>query len=135
MSADIFRRVDHVEIVPRDATRSIDFYTGVLGFSLAQRVPVKMPPLREVSYLRLGDTVIEILDVEAPEAKSSSAWPIGFRALALEVGDMDEALRHLREHGVTISIEPVDLGDSLRGEILDPDGLTIEIRQWKQRAW
>jgi hypothetical protein len=27
--------------------------------------------------------------------------------------------------------EPVDLGHSLRGEIRDPDGLIIELRQWK----
>lgn len=135
MSTNIFRRVDHVEIVPLDAARSIDFYVSVLGFTVAQRVPVNMPPLREVSYLKLGDTVVEILDVETPDARSSSAWQIGYRALALEVGDMDAAVQHLQQHGVTISLEPRDLGDSFRGEILDPDGLTIEIRQWKERPW
>jgi glyoxylase I family protein len=28
-------------------------------------------------------------------------------------------------------MEPVDLGDSFRGEIRDPDGLILELRQWK----
>ena len=28
-------------------------------------------------------------------------------------------------------MEPVDLGYSFRGEIRDPDGLILELRQWK----
>jgi glyoxylase I family protein len=38
---------------------------------------------------------------------------------------------HLKSKGIEITIPPVDLGDSFRGEIRDPDGLIIELRQWK----
>jgi len=30
----IFKRVDHVEIVPRNAEKTIDFYVNVLGFRI-----------------------------------------------------------------------------------------------------
>ncbi len=49
---------------------------------------------------------------------------------ALEVEDMDEAITYLKSKGVVISVEPVNLGKSKRAEIKDPDGLTIELRQW-----
>ncbi|MDY0177235.1 MAG: hypothetical protein RBT25_10135 [Lentisphaeria bacterium] len=42
---------------------------------------------------------------------------------------MQKAVQHLEENKVCISKQPVDLGDSWRGEFLDPDGLTIELRQ------
>ncbi len=44
---------------------------------------------------------------------------------------MAKAVEYLKGKGVDIALEPVDLGDSLRGEIRDPDGLIIELRQWK----
>jgi glyoxylase I family protein len=92
---------------------------------------VKMPPLREVIYLELGDTVIEIFSADNPKLKSEVPWEVGYRGIALEVEDMAEAVDYLEAKGITIAREPVDLGDSFRGEIRDPDGLIIELRQWK----
>ena len=53
-----------------------------------------------------------------------------YRMFALEVEDMDEAITYLKSKNVVISMEPVNLGKSKRAEIKDPDGLTIELRQW-----
>lgn len=44
---------------------------------------------------------------------------------------MAEAVEYLKCQGIAMAREPVDLGHSLRGEIRDPDGLIIELRQWK----
>jgi len=49
----MFKRIDHVEIVPRDVRKAIDFYTDILGFRIKSRNEVKMPPMREVIYLQL----------------------------------------------------------------------------------
>ncbi len=127
----MFKRIDHVEIVPRNAEETIAFYVDVLGFSITKRNEVKMPPMREVIYLQLGDTVIEVISVDDPEPKSEIHWGVGYRGIALEVEDMAAAVDYLRGRGVAIAREPVDLGDSYRGEIRDPDGLIIELRQWK----
>lgn len=127
----MFKRIDHVEIVPRDAERTIAFYTDILGFRIQNRNPVKMPPMREVIYLQLGDTVIEIISADDPKPKSEIPWEIGYRGIALEVEDMANAVNYLRGRGIDIAREPVDLGNSYRGEIRDPDGLIIELRQWK----
>ncbi len=37
----------------------------------------------------------------------------------------------VRGRGVKITVEPMDIGASIRGEIMDPDGFMVELRQWK----
>ena len=127
----IFKRVDHVEIVPRNAEKTIDFYVNVLGFRIRSRNEVKMPPMREVIYLELGDTVIEIISADDPKPKSETPWEVGYKGIALEVDDMAMAVDYLKDKRIAIAQEPIDLDDSFRGEIRDPDGLIIELRQWK----
>ncbi len=87
--------------------------------------------MREVIYLQLSDTVIEIISADDPKPKSDTPWEVGYRGIALEVEDMVKAVDYLKGKGIPMAREPVDLGDSYRGEIRDPDGLIIELRQWK----
>jgi glyoxylase I family protein len=130
-AAMMFRGIDHVEIVPRDAEKTVDFYVNILGFRIRSRNDVRMPPMREVIYLELGDTVIEIISADNPKPKSEAHWEVGYRGIALEVEDIAKAVDYLKDKGIAIAREPIDLGDSFRGEIRDPDGLIIELRQWK----
>jgi glyoxylase I family protein len=127
----MFKRIDHIEIVPSNVEKTLDFYQTILGFNLKNRVQVDAPPMKEVIYLKLGDTMIEVISAEKPAMKSEEAWQVGYRAIALEVEDMEKAVEYLKERGIAIAREPVDLGTSIRGEIRDPDGLTIELRKWK----
>ena len=57
----MFKRIDHIEIVPNDVEKSLDFYQNTLGFELKNRVQVNAPPMKEVIYLVLGDTMIEVI--------------------------------------------------------------------------
>jgi catechol 2,3-dioxygenase-like lactoylglutathione lyase family enzyme len=120
-----------VEIVPEDPERTIDFYTGILNFKIKSRNAVKKPPMQEVVYLELGDTVIEIISVDNATPKSEVPWQVGYRGIALEVENMAEAVQYLKGKSIDMAVEPADLGGSFRGEIRDPDGLIIELRQWK----
>lgn len=127
----MFKRIDHVEIVPADIERSIRFYTEVLGFRLKSRHAVPSPPMKEVVYLTLGDTMLELISADVPNDDRGPAWRVGFRSMALEVEDMGQALRALEAKGIRPSWGPVDLGTSERAEIEDPDGLSVELRKWK----
>lgn len=127
----MFKRIDHIEIVAQDIERSIAFYSDILGFRLQERIPLRHAPMREVVYLSLGDTMLELIAAETPAPKSTAAWQVGYRAMALAVTDMAQAVAYLKAKGVPMHIEPVDLGNSWRGELLDPDGLIIELREWK----
>jgi glyoxylase I family protein len=127
----IFKRVDHAEIVPRNAEETISFYVDILGFSIKQRKDIPVPPMKEVIFLELGDTVIEIISVDDPKPRSEEEWQVGCKGVALEVVDMSEAVNYLQEKGVALAWGPLELGDSVRAEIRDPDGIMIELREWK----
>jgi len=68
--------------------------------------------------------------VENPAPPSQEPWQVGYPRLALEVENMDKAVEYLKDKGVEISLGPINLGTSKRAEIKDPDGLSIELRQW-----
>lgn len=126
----MFKRIDHIEIVPQNYEETITFYCEVLGFTIKERQQVERPPMREIIYLELGGTVVELIAVDNPKPLSKQDWQVGYRALALEVMDMDEAINYLSSKGVKPSWGPVSLGKSKRAEITDPNGLQIELRQW-----
>jgi glyoxylase I family protein len=126
----MFKRIDHVELIPTDYEKTISFYTDILGFEIKERQTLDMPPLKEIAYLTLGDTMMEFLNVENPEAASANPWRVGYVGIAIEVDNMDEAVAYLKDKGVDIAWGPMDIGGPIRAEIRDPDGLTIELRQW-----
>ena len=126
----MFNRIDHPEITTRDMAGSVKFYTEILGFQVTSQH--KMDGSRgitEIVFMKLGDTSLELL--EFPDAEPISEKPqVGYRMMAITVDDMPSAIKYLKEKGVTISREPMSLGESWRGEFLDNNGLAIEIRQW-----
>ena len=126
----MFKRIDHVEIVPGDVDRAIDFYSDVLGFKIKMRKKMENPPLEELIYMELGDTVIELMRVKNPAPKSAEPWIVGYRMMAIEVEDMDRVVEYLKQKGVATTKGPIVSGTSRRAEIRDPDGIPIELRQW-----
>lgn len=126
----MFKKIDHIEIIPTDIDKSIDFYVSILGFKVKERFNVPMQPMKEIVYLDLGNTVIELISVDSPANKSQKQWEVGYRAIAIEVENMDSAVNYLKNNGIPITWGPVSTGRSIRAEIQDPDGLPIELRQW-----
>ena len=126
----MFKRIDHIEIIPRNIEKTISFYTGILGFKIKQRQKVEVPPLEEIVYIELNGSVIELMKVKNPALTSQNPWQAGLRMIAIEVEDMDMVVKYLTSKGVEITWGPETLGKSKRAEIKDPDGLSIELRQW-----
>ncbi len=121
--------IDHVEIVTRDMEKSLEFYVNVLGFQEHSRHKFEGRALTQIVFLKLGDSMLEIL--EFPDAADLEEGPrVGMRMFALRVPDMDVEIKRLRGLGVEISREPVTMGESKRAEIKDPNGISLEIRQW-----
>jgi len=125
----MFKRIDHVEIIPKDIEETLSFYTDVLGFKVKERNKMNMPTLSEISYLTLGDTMIELLAFKAAAPGPDGPF-VGYRMLALEVDDMDQVVEYLKSKGVAITRGPVTMGKTKRAEIKDPSGISIELRQW-----
>ncbi len=126
----MFKRIDHLEITTGNLKESVDFYTDVIGFKFKENMLVNHPPLYEIVFLTLGDTMLELLGVHQPDEQSQIIWQTGYHQMAIEVDNMEKALEYLKTKGVTISMDPVKTGTSSRAKILDPNGLSIELRQW-----
>jgi glyoxylase I family protein len=125
----MFKRIDHVEIVPKDFELSLRFYTEQLGFRLVDRHAVGGPPITEVAYLTLNESAIELLHAEVPQARGGRGT-VGYNAMAWEVDDMQATLRELEGKGIAPSWGPRTNEAYIRAEIEDPDGNSIELRQW-----
>jgi glyoxylase I family protein len=131
----MFKKIDHVEIVTNDLDRTVDFYTNVLGFKikLTQRIdPSSLGVPINIVYLQLGGSAVELISYEgATIAPAPTGEQLGYRMMALEVEDMNEAVTYLKAKGVDTSWGPRVFEDSYaRAEIRDPNGYRIELRQW-----
>lgn len=130
----MFKRIDHIELLTAAPERIIAFYTRLLGFRERERTRIPQTPSGplDLVYLDLGGTTLEVMCY--PEAKRlaprSPEQAQGWQCLALEVEDMDAAVRMLGENGVATAWGPMKRPDYARAEIRDPDGNPIELRQW-----
>ena len=126
----MLKRIDHVEIVPQNFDRSLAFYTGTLGFTLDHRYPIDASPIKEVAYLTLNGSAIELLRAEPAAVQARQSGQVGYNAMAWEVDDMEATLRHLAAKGIAPTWGPRTRPTYIRAEIADPDGNAIELRQW-----
>jgi glyoxylase I family protein len=130
----MFKRIDHVELTVDDPDKTIAFYTGVLGFQVKSRDRIERSALGvplNLVYLDLGGTVIEVIHYEGMKvAPAQQGDHLGYGIIALEVEDMQKALEYLKTKGVECSWGPRTRERYARAEIRDPNGHSIELRQW-----
>jgi glyoxylase I family protein len=101
----MFKRIDHVEIVTDQLDRTVQFYIDVLGFTMKSRDRIERSglgvPIERVP--RPGGTVVELISYEgAPVDPAPQTEHLGYRMIALEVDDMQNAADHLKTKGVDI---------------------------------
>jgi glyoxylase I family protein len=126
----MFKRIDHIELVTADPARAERFYTEVLGFKVRERATVSGGALHLV-YLDLGGTTVELMTYESVKPKvRETGEHLGYRMMALEVDDMQQALDYLKGKGVEPVWGPITRPAYGRAEIRDPDGNHIEPRHW-----
>ena len=122
-------RLLHTMLRVGNLQRSIDFYTHVLGMNLLRRkeYPDGRFTLAFVGYgEESGNTVIELTynwDTERYDLGS------GFGHIAIEVDDVYEAVKELRNRGgkVIRDAGPMNAGTTIIAFIEDPDGYPIEL--------
>ena len=130
----MFKRIDHVEIVTDQPERTVEFYTGVLGFTVKSRDRIERSGLgvpMSLVYLELGGTVVELISYEGASVDPAPRNEhLGYRMIALEVDDMEKTTAYLKTKGVDLAWGPRVRETYARAEIRDPNGYPIELRQW-----
>jgi len=122
------KKLGHVGIFVRDVEKSKRFYTGILGF--------KVSDVNEkgIVFLRCGADHHDTVLIPLPKEKQSSVFPERreIQQISYEVDrveDLREALKFLKEKGVTIvsGLQQRGPGNDRTIDFLDPDGNNIQL--------
>lgn len=120
--------VHHIAVIASDYARSRHFYTEVLGLQVIAEVYRQARDSWKLD-LRLNDGVqIELFSFPSPPPRLSRPEACGLRHLALQVADIEAAMRQLQAHGVEVEALRVDEYTGRRFTFFaDPDGLPLEL--------
>jgi len=118
--------LDHVVVRCRNAERSLDFYTRVLGCREERRIPAI-----GLVQLRAGASMIDLVPADPPPTHEGRN--IDHVCLGIDVPDMEGTVRWLREQGVEMLGDPAERygarGMGLSVYVLDPDGNVLELKR------
>jgi lactoylglutathione lyase len=121
--------VHHIGIRVSALDRSVDFYRH-LGFELCwEHAEDSVYGLRNAHGVEIN------LIVNANESNDGKNVLMdvtpkyaGYTHVALQIASIEETLKYLKEHGISISEGPVRLGDGVSLFVRDPDRNVIELR-------
>jgi glyoxylase I family protein len=121
-------RTHHVAVICSDYEQSRRFYVDILGLEVISEI-YRAERRSHKLDLRLPDGVqIDLFSFPDPPRRPSYPEACGLRHLALEVPEIDLAVKELKTHG--IAVEPVRI-DEYTGKrftfFADPDGLPLEL--------
>lgn len=143
----MIKNVDHLAIYVAELERSIAFYRDVLGFEETIRWETKIPGVKQISFMKCGDAVIELFEIEGAKPLVDDPQMAGFKHLCIEVDDFDKDYERIAGMGVNVLEEPhvlnsenlitkldtvgLDMEKGLKRAVFaDPDGLPIELLYW-----
>jgi glyoxylase I family protein len=126
------RGIDHVVLRVTDIELMRRFYCDILGAThVAYRAQFGM------SHLRVGESMIDLVEVNGPLGKSGGAAPgsegrnMDHLCLRVEPFDQQSIVAHLERHGVKIGDIRNRFGAEGNGisiYITDPEGNTVELK-------
>lgn len=124
-----FNKIHHVAIISSDYKKSKEFYVDKLGLEIISEIYRKERDSYKLD-LRIGDSQIELFSFQNPPKRQSYPEGCGLRHLALEVENIEEAVKDLNDKG--IETEPIRI-DKCTGKKFtffeDPDKLPLELYQ------
>lgn len=123
---ELYNGIGHVAFDCSDLEQSLDFYCNKMGFTRLMHLGDDENPW--LVYLKIAHGVYMELfpsgkgDVD-PSAKHY------YSHLCLDVKDIAEAVRLLRERGVTVEDPHMGMDGNYQAWLADPDGNRIELMQ------
>lgn len=118
-------KINHIGIAVSSIDESLKLYTGVLGLSV-QGVEVIAEQKTRTAILPVGESKLELLestDPEGPVARFIEKFGEGLHHIALEVADIDVALRKIAGQGIPLIDEKPRKGvEDTRIAFLHPKG-------------
>jgi catechol 2,3-dioxygenase-like lactoylglutathione lyase family enzyme len=132
-------RCSHVSITVADIEQTVAWWTRVFGYQIIMRRDLAGPAFEEVTgvegaFSRMvrglvaPGMVVQFFEHNWREPEAVQAL------LSFEVGDARAAYEQLRSIGVGCRSEPVEFENSFAFTTADPNGIPLELIQWKPDA-
>ncbi len=125
--------VDHVAIAVSDLDSAIDWYTANFGFRVIERRLTRGERTAMISaVLQAGNATLVLIQGTTPESQVSRFvhhFGCGVQHLALQVNDLDAAIRRLSENGAIVDT-PIISDEGIRQVFLrrdDDSGVRVEL--------
>ena len=118
-------KINHIGIAVTSIDNALKLYADVLGLEIKSREVIEEQKTK-TAILPVGESKIELLESTAPGspiARHIEKFGEGLHHIALEVTDIDDALKKLSEQGVSLIDEKPRKGvESTRIAFLHPKG-------------
>ena len=119
----MIKKINHIGIAVNSIEEAVKLYTDALGLKVKDIEIVEAQKVR-TAIIPVGESKIELLESTDPEgviAKYIEKKGEGLHHLALEVGDIQQALDTLREKGIQLIDETPRIGvEDTRTAFLHP---------------
>jgi catechol 2,3-dioxygenase-like lactoylglutathione lyase family enzyme len=117
-------RLNHVQITVPNLDESIAFYTNVMGFRVAFKLPAPADGRPPTTFVQINrDTFLEVVQATANVSP-------GITHIGLQTDDLDATVAQVRRGGVTVPDPrpPNGIGSRL-ATVFDPHGIRLEINE------
>jgi catechol 2,3-dioxygenase-like lactoylglutathione lyase family enzyme len=126
--------LDHIVLNVRDIDRTLDFYSGVLGFKIERLDEFRAGKIGFPSARINEHTIIDLFPLkrEGAAADAKGAPNLNHFCLVVEKDDFSGIVDYLKNHGVAIHTGPISRwgarGRATSVYFHDPDNNEVEIR-------
>ena len=118
--------IEHVSIRCRDLEASIGYYQKMFGARVMLRR--NLPNSKQIAYLQIGDTMLELMDFGPAAEPVDSREHYGVTHIGIKTDDFDAAYRDLKAKGADFLGEPFEPAPGIRLVFLrDPNGAILEL--------
>ncbi len=120
--------IEHATIRCRDLAESIQFYRRMFHAQVLFRR--NLPGGKTIVYLRLGDSMLELMDFGAAREIGDPRDYYGVHHIGIKTSDFDASYRDLKGQGVQFLVEPFSPVPGIRlAFVKDPNGAVLEIAE------
>lgn len=120
--------IEHATIRCRNLQESIRFYKEMFQAQVLFRR--NLPGGKTIVYLRLGDSMLELMDFGAARDVGDPRDFYGVHHIGIKTSDFDASFRDLKTRGVPFLVEPFSPVPGIRlAFVKDPNGAVLEIAE------
>ncbi|MBQ6511727.1 VOC family protein [Methanobrevibacter sp.] len=116
-------KIRYATMIVNDMEESVKFYTETLDFTFDEEFDV---PGGKITLLDgEGFAGLELIQ--------SDAFETGLYSVGMDVEDINEEIRKLKEKGANIALNPVETQVGYMARVVDPNGINIVLVQHTNR--